>query len=148
MRKNEDLKEFGELVKDSVKPIKELVEVIRNKVDHQELYLVTTAGNVKSVKEQQSVMNEKLDVISKDLNNPKTGLKRINERMDALWDQVVKITADMEGVTEKLDSHSSVLKRIESNLEYGDADTKKLDRRLNETESKLGIVPSPELTIL
>lgn len=52
-------------------------------------------------------INEKLDAISKDLNNPKTGLKRINQRMDALWDQVVEVTGnvvEIKDTIKKIDS--------------------------------------------
>ncbi len=60
---DEDKKKLGNLIKDTVKPLKELVEVLKSKIDHQELYLTTTSSNVKSIKEQQSVVNEKLDVL-------------------------------------------------------------------------------------
>lgn len=93
------------------------------------------------------LLNEALDPIKERLDDPETGLKRINKRMDILWDQVVKITTDMEGVNEKLDAHSRSLKRIESKFELSEDDIKKLDKRVKTTEASLGISPPPELTI-
>lgn len=74
-------------------------------------------------------INKALEPIKERLDDPKSGLKRINNRMDVLWDQVVKVTADIEDVKDTLSSHSKSLNRIESN------------------EADLGIAPPPELTI-
>ncbi len=146
MQKDE-LDKIGEVVKETIRPLKELVEVLKNKVDHQELYLTTTAGNVRSVKEQQSVINEKLDTVIKDLddvekklNNPKTGLKRINEKLDALWDQTVELTTGAEGTKEKMKIQAESLNRTNDNI-------KRVDKRLTAVEHHSGIVPAPELTI-
>lgn len=96
------------------------------------------------IKDQQSVMNEKLDGISRgldivqgQLNNPKTGLKRINQRMDALWDQVDRVTVGMEGVKET----------IESKMEQIIDNTRRLGKRVKTTEAELGIAPPAELTL-
>lgn len=56
-----DLKKLRVLIKEEIRPVKEIVEVIKKKVDNQELHIHVTTENVRSVKEQQSVMNEKLD---------------------------------------------------------------------------------------
>lgn len=157
MKKDDDLKkinrgtislrEIGEVVKETIRPLKELVEVLKNKVDHQELYLTTTAGNVRSVKEQQSVINEKLDTVIKDLdkvegqlNNPESGLKRINEKLDALWDQTGELTVVAENVKESIKNQATFLNRTNDNI-------RKIDKRLSGVEHRSGIVPPPELTL-
>lgn len=58
---DEDLKKLRELIKEEIRPVKDIVEVIKKKVDGHDLYLHSTSGNVRSIKEQQSVMNDKLD---------------------------------------------------------------------------------------
>lgn len=56
-----DFKKLRELIKEEIRLVKEIVEVIKKKVDNQEFHIDVTSGNVRSMKEQQSVMNEKLD---------------------------------------------------------------------------------------
>lgn len=55
-----DLKKLRELIKEEVRPIKDIVELTKKKVDSHDIFLHTTADNVRTVKEQQSVMNDKL----------------------------------------------------------------------------------------
>jgi hypothetical protein len=58
---DDDLKRLSELIKEEIRPVKDIVEVIKKKVDSQELHILVTTENVRSIKEQQSVMNDKLD---------------------------------------------------------------------------------------
>lgn len=37
-----------------------------------------------------------LEPIINRLDDPKTGLNRINKKLDALWDQTIRLTEDME----------------------------------------------------
>lgn len=131
---NEETKKLEDLLKGAIRPLKELVEVLKSKVDHQELYLVATSSNVKSIKEQQSVINEKLDTQGK--------------KLDILWDQVEKVTMDLEDVKENQELHTATLKRIETKVEGNADDIKKADKRLIKAENRLGIVSPPELTIV
>lgn len=105
------------------------------------------AEAVRSIKDQQSVMNKKLDNVIEDLgnvegqlNHPKTGLKRINEKLDALWDQTVKLTTGEENTKEVLKSQAESLERTNSN-------SKRVEKRLRNVENHSGIVPAPELTL-
>ncbi len=77
---NADFKKLRELIKAEIRPVKEIVEIIKKKVDNQELHIHVTTENVRSVKEQQSVMNEKLDSHSASLVN-------IESKLDAYADQ-------------------------------------------------------------
>ena len=60
-------------------------------------------------------------------NDPKTGLKRINQKLDALWYQTVKLTEDMEEVKISVDNLEGKVDRIDSkfdrvidtNIDYG-----------------------------
>lgn len=61
MDENALLKKIQQLVRDEIRPVKDLVEITKKKVDSQELYLHAASDNIRRVKEQQSLMNEKLD---------------------------------------------------------------------------------------
>lgn len=130
----EDAKKLEDLLKGAIRPLKELIEALKSKVDHQELYLVATSSNVKSIKEQQSVINEKLDAQGR--------------KLDILWDQVEKVTMDLEDVKENQELHTATLKRIETKVEGNNDDIRKVNKRLIKAEDRLGIVPPPELTIV
>lgn len=130
---NDDTKKLEDLLKVAVRPLKELVEALKSKVDHQELYLVATSSNVKAIKEQQSVMNEKLDAQG--------------EKLGILCDQVERVTVDLTEVRENQESQTTILKRIEDNFDKSFEDVRKLNKRLTKVESNLGIVPPPELTV-
>ncbi len=86
-------------------------------------------------------INEKLDTQDKRLGTQ-------GKKLDALWDQVVRVSGDLEEVKEILDSHTTMLKSIEVKTEKNSDDIKKVDKRLMKVESRLGIVSPPELTII
>lgn len=110
--------------------------------------------DLRAIVKLQSVMNEKLDAISKDLNDPKTGLvaindrledpktglKKINEKMDALWEQVEKVTFGVDHLKEVSKNQSKSLNRSGDNI-------RRIDSRLSTIESHSGIVPPPELVV-
>jgi len=114
---NEDLllDKIQKLIKDEIRPVKEIVEVVKQKVDGQDLYQRSTTSTVRSLKEQMSVMNEKLD---------------------SVFDQTAKLTEGMTEVKEVLDEHSNkinalVLEVHEIHQELGsskDKTTLKLDK--------------------
>lgn len=78
---DEDLKKIRESIKDVIRPLKELTEVLKNKVDSQDIFIHSTAGNIRSVKEQQSVINEKLDGVRREVDEMKD---TINKRVKTL----------------------------------------------------------------
>lgn len=112
--------DFKKLLDESLKPIK---------------------GDLKGVKKDLEIVNNRLGSVGKQLNDPKTGLKRINEKLDALWDQTVKLTANEENVKESLKNKTASLNRANDNI-------KRVDKRLRAVENHSGIVPPPELTTL
>ena len=130
---DEDTKKLEEVIKNTIRPLKELVEVLKSKVNHQNIYLTSTSSNIRSVKEQQSVINEKLDEVQQTI-------KGNAKKLDALWDQTVKLTENSEEIKDALKFHKTSTNNTDNNV-------KRVDKRLNKVESKLGIVPPPELTI-
>lgn len=88
----------------------------------------------------KKLLNEALQPIKNQLEDPKTGLKRINEKLDALWDQTSRLTIGAENIKEGVRSQVNSLKQTDENL-------KKVNKRLQSVEANTGIVPPPELTI-
>lgn len=98
-----DLKKLRELIKEEIRPVKEIVEIIKKKVDSQELHIHVTTENVRSVKEQQSVINEKLDSHSASLVNIESKLDaytdsyKINTRLSTVEDELnIEVPEDLK----------------------------------------------------
>ena len=85
-------------------------------------------------------LNKSLEPIKNQLGDPQNGLKRVNEKLDALWGQTVKLTEDSEEIKEFLKFQKQALNQTNDNI-------KKIDKRLTEVENHTGIVPPPELTV-
>lgn len=66
---DDDLKKIQKLVKDEIRPVKEIVEILQSKMVKLDFNQTGTVSSVRSVKDQQSVMNEKLDSHSASLVN-------------------------------------------------------------------------------
>lgn len=107
---------------DDLKQIKELLEIVAHKVDMMEISRIGQSASLHLMKDQQSVMNAKLDAIRKDLDE----------------------------VKETLESHTGSLMNIEATLE-GYADAYKVNKgnieRLITVEDQLEIQPSDQLAI-
>lgn len=116
---DEDLKKLKELIKEEIRPVKDIIEIIKKKVDSHDLFLHTTSENVRSVKEQQSVMNEKLDTMKQILDANTASVITIEKE--------IKFYAD----SYKINKH---------NIE-------RIDSRLSTVEDNLDIKPSEDLIV-
>ncbi len=112
---NDDLK----TVKNQLRDIKDLVELTKRQVDAQQLYIRTTSENVRMLREQQSLMNEKLDSMDKQLNQHTEALVTIEDTIGAYGD-MYKLNND---------------------------NAKKLERRVETLEDHAGIQSSPDLIL-
>lgn len=83
---DEELKKLKELIKGELREIKDLVEVIKHKVDTQQMFQSTASGNIRLMKEQQSIMNEKLGDIQKTQENHTGALMDIESRLEGFAD--------------------------------------------------------------
>lgn len=122
MRKDNDLKQ-----------IKELLEIVKHKVDMMEVSRTGQSASIYLMKDQQSVMNEKLNGIVERLEDPDIGLKRINEVLDANTASVVTIEKEIKAYGDMYKINNS--------------DAKKLEKRVEILEENAGINPPPELTL-
>lgn len=155
------IKKIQKAVKDEIRPVKELTEILKKKIDSTEFLHKANRESVRTIKDQQSVINEKLDeikasiddsktglvAINRRLDDPKTGLGRMNERLDAIFEQTTELTEDMYGVKQTQSVHTKVLKNVGTNLEHQVENTGKLNKRVRTLENHAGIVPPPELTL-
>lgn len=87
------------------------------------------------------ILEKALDPIKKQLGDPESGLKKTNEKLDALWDQTVKLTEDTEEIKEAFKSQKKNLNQTSDNVV-------KVDKRLAGVEGRLGIVAPSELSII
>ncbi|MDO8570634.1 MAG: hypothetical protein Q7R97_03555 [Candidatus Daviesbacteria bacterium] len=131
----DDLKKLKKVIKDELRSVKELVEITKKKVGGQELSLLSTSSNVRTIKEQISVMNEKLDEHSVILEKL---TKTLSEHTDLLENQIrpsvittetqIKIYADMYKVN--------------------NSNGKKPEKRIEVLKDQSGIIPPPEFTLV
>ena len=128
------------VLKDALREVKDIVEATKHKVDRHDLFLETTAHNVRTIKEQQSIMNEKLDRHSKELkaitdrlDDPDDGLESINSRLEAVRSSVANMELTIEGYNEAYKANNDNIV--------------KLHKRLNIVEEEQGINPPEELML-
>lgn len=71
---------------DDVKKIKELVEIAVKKIRGMETQQDLVAGQIRLIKDQQSVMNDKLDSVEDKLNNHTVALMKIENTIEGYAD--------------------------------------------------------------
>lgn len=81
----------------------------------------------------KKILEDALDPINKQLNDPDTGLAAINRRLDSNTAAVMKLETTVKG-------YGDMYKINEDHI-------RRLDKRLDTVEDNLGIQPSEELTI-
>lgn len=111
---------------DDLKQIKELLEIVAHKVDMMEVSRTGQSASLHLMKDQQSVMNTKLDTIQKDLNE-------VKETQQNHTGSLMNIEATLEGYA---DSYKENQRNIE-----------RLDTRLSEAEEELNIEVPEELKV-
>lgn len=77
-----------------------------------------------------------------------TSIKPVNKKLDILWEQVEKVTGDLENIKDKLSIHTNYLKKIDQNVDHNSENVRGINKRLRTVENQLGIVPPPELNII
>lgn len=77
----------------------------------------------------------------------KEELEPVVRKLDALWDQTVRLTKDMLEVQDNQSTQIDTLKQIVTNTEHYKDNTIKFDKRIHVLEDHAGIVPPPEFTI-
>ncbi len=96
------------------------------------------------VKKITTVFDERFKPLVDEVASVKSEVAKHTEKLNALWDQTVKITEQLEDIK---DHYKSTLKTTNFKIEHVKENVGKLDRRLITVESGSGIIPPPELTI-
>mgnify|MGYP001609672070 CR=1 FL=1 len=86
---------------DDLKKIKELLEVVNNKVGKLETHVYLHSSTVRSIKEQQSVMNEKLDDLKADI-----------KKLDQKADGILEFAQEADEEAEKTKRRLSAIEQI------------------------------------
>lgn len=86
---------------DDLKKIKELLEVVNNKVGKLETHVSIHTSTMHAIKDQQSVMNEKLDNLETTVESTDKRLKRVEEKVDALSGDIEQLHDDVKGIRDK-----------------------------------------------
>lgn len=98
----DDSKKFTEL--------KELLEIIKHKIDMMDVRQTNQGATISLMKDQLSVVNSKLD-------DPDTGLKRINERLDANTAAVIELEKTVKGYADSYKANDDNIRKVEKRLE-------------------------------
>lgn len=82
-------------------------------------------------------MNDQIDKFREAVREE---LKPVHKKLDSLWDQTVKLTEEVTEIKDTLETHAASADQTNENVS-------KMNKRLIEVESNLGISPPPELTL-
>lgn len=83
------------MANNDLKKIKELLEIVGNKVGKLETHVSTHSATMHLIKDQQSVMNEKLDDLKADINE-------LTENVDAARGDIEQLHMDVKGIRDQV----------------------------------------------
>lgn len=90
-------------LKDELRPLKDLLEIVKDKVARAETFQNVTMQQVRDIKDQQSVMNGKLD--------------EVQETLDAHTGSLITIEKELKGYADMYKIDDSNIRRMEKRLE-------------------------------
>jgi|SRR3989344_13814 len=120
-------------IKEELRPLKDLLEIIKNKVDKTETFQNVTMQQVRNINDQQSVMNRKLDDLEERLDDPDSGLRAIKSQLDAATSSVISIEKDIK-------AYADMYKINDGNIRW-------MQKRLEPLEENSGIITPPEFQL-
>lgn len=89
------------MANDDLKKVKELLEIVNNKVGKIDTRQSLQAIQLSLMKDQQSVINEKLDGISSDVGELKKDMKELKEDVGAARGDIETLRMDVTWIKEK-----------------------------------------------
>lgn len=113
--------------KDTLKSIKELVEIIKHKLDMVENIQTGDSASIRLMRDQLSVVNEKLDKVTSELKE----VKDVQE--ERVLPPLVYIETTVKSYADRYVINEDHIRR--------------LDKRLGTVEEDLGIFPPQDLSI-
>lgn len=106
-------------LKDDLRPLKDLLEIVKDKIDKMETFQSVTMQQVRDIKNQQSVINGKLDDIGETLEGHTGSLITIEKELKAYGDM----------------------------YKINDSNIRKIEKRVKNLEKNTGIQSPPELVL-
>lgn len=79
-------KDNTQTLKDGLRPLKDLLEIVKDKVDRAEMFQNVTMQQVRDIKDQQSVINGKLDEMQETLQAHTGSLMTIEKELKGYAD--------------------------------------------------------------
>lgn len=99
------------MANDELKKIKELLEIVGNKVGRLETHVTAHSSAMYLMKDQQSVMNEKLDSIT-------DGVKVLKADVDVLKGDVKEVKKDVKELREDVDGARGDIETIRMDVTW------------------------------
>lgn len=90
-------------LKAELRPLKDLLEIVKNKIDKMETFQNVTMQMVRDLKDQQSVINGKLD--------------EMQETLDSHTGSLMNIERDLKGYADMYKINNSNIRKMEKRLE-------------------------------
>ncbi|MFH0936929.1 MAG: hypothetical protein V1808_01395 [Candidatus Daviesbacteria bacterium] len=118
---------------DDLTQIKELLEIVKHKVDMMEVSRTGQSATLQLIKDQQSVINGKIDRLANRLDDSDSGLEAINKTLNSN-------SASLLTIEKEIRSYADSYQINQHNIE-------RLDTRVSTVEKKLDIKPPEELSV-
>lgn len=118
---------------DELTKIKELLEIVKHKVDLSESHRSVHSATIHLMKDQLSVMNKKMD--------------DTKESVDVLSDRTDKMQQSLDANTVALVDVERTLGGYKESYQENQKNIKRLDNRLNAVEEELAIEPPKDLKV-
>jgi len=113
------VKDEPKAIKDELRSFKDILEIVKDKVDKVEMFQNVTMQQARDIKDQQSVINRKLD--------------NMNNTLDANTGSLMTIEKELKG-------YADMYKINDSNI-------RKMEKRLETLEEDTGVEVAPELQL-
>lgn len=149
---DDDLKKLQKLIKDEIRPVKEVTEIIQSKMSGFDLYQRSTSTNVRTLKDQLSVVNEKLDGMKEVIDQKITASEqkivqtleeKIDQRIASSEKKIVKEIADfvdshlLSQLDDKVEKH--VTDRLDNRVDHMADQVSSHEGRIKKLEVKVAV---------
>src|SRR3989344_8653819 len=95
---DDSIKKLRDALKDEIKPIKEIVEIIEHKIGVMEMSQLASSESIRRMRDQQSVMNDKLDEQAKELGGLAATQETHTRVLVELENETIPLVKDMHAL--------------------------------------------------
>lgn len=83
---SDEIKKLKEIIHAEVRPVREMVEIVKRQVKSIDMGQTLSSGQLRSIREMQSVMNDKLDQHTEVLESHTASLGNLEQMIPAIGD--------------------------------------------------------------